>query len=289
MNNADNQYLNLCKKILTEGELREDRTGTGTLSIFSHQMKFDLSEGFPLLTTKDMTAGFEHIKAEILWMLKGSTDANELADMGFGIWRKWAKNESGDLGPVYGFQWRNFNGQYPYNPFNIGFNGLDLNYKGVDQIEWVLNELKTNPYSRRMVVSAWNPNQLNEMALPPCHWAFELYVDFSRNTLNMKMHQRSCDVFLGVPYNIAEYALLLHIFADQSGYMPGVLIHDLTNVHIYTNHVDQIKQQLTRIAYNNLPVLIKRERGQGIFDYELDDFSLHGYFHHPKLTGSVSV
>lgn len=280
MNNADRQYIELCEKILSSGEERQDRTGTGTLSIFSHQMQFDMSEGFPLLTTKDMTKSFEHIVAEMLWLLSGSTNANDLADMGFGIWRKWA-DENGNLGPVYGHQWRNFGGDY--DSFQDRFHR-----DGTDQISWVINELKTNPYSRRMVVSAWNPNQLDEMALPPCHWSFELYVDFSKTTLNMKLHQRSCDVFLGVPYNIAEYALLLYMFADSAGYVPGVLVHDMTNVHIYKDHVEQIQEQICRIPYE-LPILLTQDRGQDIFGYVPDDFALFNYKHHPKLTGKVSV
>jgi thymidylate synthase len=276
---ADSQYLNLCRKVLAHGEQRQDRTGTGTLSIFSHQMQFDMADGFPLLTTKDMSESFKHIVAEMLWILSGSTNANDLADMGFSIWRKWADG-SGELGPVYGFQWRNFNGATE-NP-NEWF------LKGVDQIAWILDELRTNPYSRRMVVSAWNPNQISQMALPPCHWSFELYVDFSKNTLNMKLHQRSCDVFLGVPYNIAEYALLLHMFSKVSGYTPGILVHDMTNVHIYNDHIEQVKEQITRYPYE-LPELIIQDRGQGIFDFTMDDFSFSGYKHHPKLSGKVSV
>lgn len=282
MNKADMQYQYLCRRILSDGELRQDRTGTGTLSVFSHQMYFNMSEGFPLLTTKDMTNSFKHIVAEMLWMLKGSTNANELADMGFGIWRKWAKDDSGDLGPVYGWQMRNFNGDYEgsYNA-RVGANGTD-------QIKWIVNELKTNPHSRRMLVSLWNPNQLEEMALPPCHWSFELYVNFQKNTLNMKLHQRSCDVFLGVPYNIAEYALLLHMLSLVSGYKPGMLIHDMSNVHIYSNHVEQIKEQVDRTPMT-LPKLEIADRGQGIFDFVADDFSLVDYVHHDKLTGKVSV
>jgi thymidylate synthase len=281
MNLADLQYIELCNKVLTEGEHRADRTGTGTLSIFSHQMSFDMAEGFPLLTTKDMSKSFKHIVAEMLWMLKGSTNANELAGMGFGIWRKWAKDESGDLGPVYGHQWRSFNGDHPVydDMFHRG---------GTDQIKWVLDELRTNPHSRRMLVSAWNPNQLDDMALPPCHWSFELYVDFTEHTLNMKLHQRSCDLFLGVPYNIAEYALLLHILSIGSGYRPGILIHDMTNVHIYKDHIPQIKEQVTRDPFM-LPELVVKVGGGNPFFYRVDDFGLLNYTCHSKLTGQVSV
>jgi thymidylate synthase len=279
MNNVDRQYLELCQKILTEGEDRQDRTGTGTKSIFSHQMIFDMAEGFPLLTTKDMTASFKHVVAEMLWMLKGSTNANELADMGFGIWRKWA-DANGELGPVYGHGWRNFGGEYP----TYAAPGQTR----TDQISWIVNELKTNPHSRRMVVSAWNPNQLDQMALPPCHWSFELYVDFSKNTLNMKLHQRSCDVFLGVPYNIAEYSLLLHMLSQVSGYLPGILIHDMSNVHIYNNHVDEVIKQISRVP-NDLPNLTIARTTDDIFSYEPSDFDVVNYRHHPKLTGKVSI
>jgi thymidylate synthase len=280
VNKADWQYQMLCKEILAYGEKRKDRTGTGTLSIFSHQMSFNMEEGFPLLTTKDMNNSFEHIKAEMLWMLKGSTNANELADMGFGIWRKWA-DENGELGPVYGFQMRNFDGDYD------SYQDLHQSY-GTDQISWIINELKTNPHSRRMVVSLWNPNQLDEMALPPCHWAFELYVDFRNNSLNMKLHQRSCDVFLGVPYNIAEYSLLLHMISHVTGYQPGTLVYDMSNVHIYNDHIPQIEEQLTRKGFH-LPTLIRHANRDSIFDFEMQDYSIKDYFHHDKLTGKVSV
>lgn len=290
MSRADEEYARMASTVLELGKQRGDRTGTGTISLFSYQMIFDMADGFPLLTTKDMTEGFKHIVAEMLWMLKGSTSANELADMGFGIWRKWAKNHLGSLGPVYGHQWRNFGGG-----ILDARNGLDVDteeysaeyvrFEGTDQISWIINELKTNPESRRMVVSAWNPNQLDEMALPPCHWSFELYVEDRK--LNMKLHQRSCDVFLGVPYNIAEYALLLHMLSMVAGYTPGILIHDMTNVHIYNNHIEQVKEQLTRNGYE-APVLIKCVR-DNIFDFETQDFSLVNYKHHPKLTGKVSV
>lgn len=276
MSKSDDEYAKMASAVLGLGKPRGDRTGTGTISLFSYQMVFDMADGFPLLTTKDMTQGFKHVVAEMLWMLKGSTNANELADMGFGIWRKWAKDDSGELGPVYGKQWRDFNG--------FGKPG-GIWYKGADQISWIINELKTNPESRRMVVSAWNPNQLDQMALPPCHWSFELYVE--DNKLNMKLHQRSCDVFLGVPYNIAEYALLLCMLSQVTGYKPGILIHDMTNVHIYANHVDQVKEQLNRAGYA-APTLIHDIR-DNIFDFQPEDFYLLNYKHHPKLTGQVSV
>jgi len=279
MSKADDEYNRMVSAVLGLGKQRGDRTGTGTISLFSYQMVFDMADGFPLLTTKDMTQSFKHVIAEMLWMLKGSSNANELADMGFGIWRKWAKDESGDLGPVYGHQWRNFDGPDLSKGWVTEFD------RGADQIRWLMNELETNPESRRMVVSAWNPNQLNEMALPPCHWSFELYVEDCY--LNMKLHQRSCDVFLGVPYNIAEYALLLHMISLSAGYIPGTLVHDMTNVHIYNNHIEQIKEQITREPYPAPTLVVQGARD--IFDYEPSDFGLTHYQHHDKLTGQVSV
>lgn len=274
----DETYAEIVRKVINQGRYREDRTGVGTFSIFHHTAEYDMSNGFPLLTTKDMTASFKHVIAEMLWMLKGSTNANELADMGFGIWRKWAKNKSGDLGPVYGHQWRHFNGIHRY----------DGPYGGVDQIAWLMDELRLNPESRRMVVSAWNPNQLDHMALPPCHWAFELYVD--GDYLNLKLHQRSCDLFLGVPYNIAEYALLLHMICKVSGYRPGLLVHDMTNVHIYANHFDQMQEQLQRKAHQySAPTLKINSNPPNIFSFLPTDFELLNYRHFDKLTGPVAV
>ena len=264
------QYKDLCQRILMEGEVRKDRTGTGTISIFSHQCEYDMADGFPLLTTKDMEEDFKRIKGEMLWILEGNTNAQYLKDKyGFGIWRKWQKDESGDLGPVYGAQFRNF--------------------RGVDQIQYLQDELQNNPYSRRMVLSAWNPAELDQMALPPCHWSFELYVSGPQmDTLNLKLHQRSCDVFLGVPYNIAEYSLLLHMFAHVTGLKAGKFIHDMTNVHIYLNHVDQIKEQLSR---EPLP-LPNLEFGEGIEtleDFNMENIRLINYKGHGKLTGEVAV
>ncbi len=276
MSNADLEYNKMVNQVLNYGKERSDRTGVGTISLFSYQMVFDMADGFPLLTTKDMTQSFEHIKAEMLWILSGSTNANELADMGFKVWRKWA-DENGELGPVYGHQWRNFGG------YKLKSGG---SYIGTDQIKWIENELKTNPNSRRMVVSAWNPNQLSEMALPPCHWSFERYVDDAR--LNMKLHQRSCDVFLGVPYNIAEYALLLHMFAKVHGFKPGILIHDMTNVHIYKNHLHQISEQLDRQPLG-ASELIVANTPSSVLGFGMDDFILKNYLAHPKLTGEVAV
>lgn len=276
---ADRQYQLLCHKILTTGEPRQDRTGVGTLSIFNHQMIFNMADGFPLLTTKDMSQSFKHIVGEILWMLEGNTNANYLAEKyGFNIWRKWA-NADGDLGPVYGHQWRNFDGETP--------RGQQAPVTGVDQISWIMDELRSNPQSRRLLVSAWNPNQLDDMALPPCHWSFELYVD-NLDTLHMKLHQRSCDVFLGVPYNIAEYALLLHMISMVADLIPGTLVYDMSNVHIYLNHTNQIIEQIARSPYDS-PDLVITRKPESIFEFNRSDFAVVNYEYHPKLTGPVAV
>lgn len=276
------QYQNLVNEILLMGEVREDRTGTGTISIFSHQMEFDMADGFPILTTKDMRKSFENFKGEMLWLLEGNTNAKYLAEKyGFKIWRKWQKDQSGDLGRVYGAQWRGFRGISTAN-------GVPK-FKQIDQIQYLLNELKENPYSRRMLLSAWNPAELEDMALPPCHWSFELYVSGREmDTLNLKLHQRSCDVFLGVPYNIGEYALLLHMIAHVTGLKAGRMIHDMTNVHIYLNHLDQVNEQVLREPFD-LPALWINPEVKDLHEFTMDDLKLVGYECHGELKGDVSV
>jgi thymidylate synthase len=280
------QYKELCKTVLKNGEVREDRTGTGTLSIFSHKSVYDMADGFPNLTTKDMTLGFEHYKGELLWMLEGNTNAKYLAEKyGFKIWQKWQKDETGDLGRVYGGQWREF------RSYSERLQGvlLNRNYKAADQISNLVNQIKYDPYSRRMLVSAWNPAELPDMALPPCHWSFECYVSGKEmDTLNLKLHQRSCDVFLGVPYNIGEYSLLLHMLAHVTGLKAGKFEHDMTNVHIYKNHIPQVIKQVRRKELP-LPQLWLNPEVTNIFDFTMDDIKLIDYKHHEKLTGSVSV
>ncbi|AQS54635.1 MAG: thymidylate synthase [Novibacillus thermophilus] len=262
------QYLDLCRRILTEGTKKEDRTGTGTISLFGHQMRFDLSEGFPLLTTKKLHT--KSIVYELLWFLKGDTNVRYLQENGVRIWNEWA-DENGDLGPVYGKQWRSFQG---------------ANGKTVDQIQWVVDEIKRNPNSRRLVVSAWNPAELDEMALPPCHCLFQFYV--SEGKLSCQLYQRSGDTFLGVPFNIASYALLTHMIAHVTGLKPGWFIHTLGDAHLYLNHLEQVNEQLQREPYP-LPTLKLNPDVRSIFDFTYEDIEIVNYRAHPHIKGRVSV
>ena len=262
------QYLDLCQRILTEGVTKEDRTGTGTISIFGHQMRFDLSDGFPLVTTKKL-----HMKSiihELLWFLAGDTNVRYLQENGVRIWNEWA-DENGDLGPVYGKQWRSF----------VGRDG-----KTVDQIQWVIDEIKKNPDSRRLIVSAWNPADLAEMALPPCHLLFQFYV--ADGKLSCQLYQRSADTFLGVPFNIASYALLTHMVAHVTGLEVGDFVHTLGDAHLYTNHIEQVKLQLTREP-KPLPKLQLNPEVTSIFDFTYDDIEIVDYEAHPHIKGEVAV
>jgi thymidylate synthase len=274
------QYLDIVDHVLTNGQERNDRTGTGTLSVFSYQAMYDLRNGFPMITTAKKNE--KNIFGETLWYLEGNTNANYLAEKyGFKIWKKWANNKKGELGRIYGKQWRDYRGVQTTEK------GVELIH--VDQIKYLINEIKTNPYSRRMVLNSWNPAELHLMALPPCHWSFELYIDGENmDTLNMKIHQRSCDVFLGVPYNIASYALLLSMFAHVTGLTAGVLIHDMTNVHIYKDHIEQMKEQLTREP-KGLPTLWLNPDVKDIDGFTMDDIKLNHYDPHPPLKGNVSI
>lgn len=272
------QYLELLKHVQSKGIKKEDRTGTGTKSIFGYQMRFDLSEGFPLVTTKKI-----HVKSvihELLWFLKGETNIAYLQENGVRIWNEWA-DENGDLGPVYGHQWRNWNSE------------------GIDQIEEVIRSLKTNPDSRRMIVSAWNPSVLpdtkisfsenvanNKAALPPCHAFFQFYV--ANGKLSCQLYQRSADVFLGVPFNIASYALLTLMVAQVCGLEAGEFIHTFGDVHIYSNHEEQVKEQLTR-APRALPTMKLNPKVTSIFDFTYEDFELLDYDPHPLIRGAVAV
>lgn len=262
------QYLDLCERILAEGIKKSDRTGTGTISIFGHQMRFDLENGFPLLTTKKL-----HLRSiiyELLWFLRGETNVEYLHQHGVTIWDEWT-DEKGDLGPIYGKQWRSF----------AGTNG-----KTVDQIAWVIDEIKKNPDSRRLVVSAWNPVEMPDMALPPCHCLFQFYV--SDGKLSCQLYQRSGDVFLGVPFNIASYALLTHMIAQVTGYKPGTFVHTLGDAHLYLNHIEQVNEQIKRKPYP-LPRLQLNDRVQSVFDFDYDDIEILDYQAHPHIKGSVSV
>ena len=262
------QYLDLLDRILTEGIRKEDRTGTGTISVFGHQMRFNLDDGFPLLTTKKL-----HLKSiiyELLWFLRGDTNIKYLHDHKVSIWDEWA-DENGDLGPVYGHQWRSW---------------PDYDGGTIDQIQQVVDQLKNNPNSRRMIVSAWNVAEVNKMALPPCHSLFQFYVADGR--LSLQLYQRSADTFLGVPFNIASYALLLMMMAQVTGLKAGDFVHTTGDTHLYLNHLDQARLQLTREP-RQLPVMRINPDVKSIFDFQYEDFLLEGYDRHPHIKAEVSV
>jgi len=262
------QYLELCEHILKNGVKKADRTGTGTISIFGYQMRFDLRAGFPLLTTKKL-----HLKSivyELLWFLRGDTNVKYLQENGVRIWNEWA-DENGDLGPIYGHQWRSWR---------------TAEGKTVDQISQVIEEIKRNPDSRRLVVSAWNVGDLPKMKLPPCHVLFQFYV--ANGELSCQLYQRSADVFLGLPFNIASYSLLTMMIAQVCGLKPGEFIHTIGDAHIYLNHIDQVKLQLTREP-RPLPVMKINPAVKNIFDFRYEDFQLENYNPHPHIKGEVSV
>lgn len=262
------QYLDLLQRIVNEGTRKEDRTGTGTLSVFGHQMRFNLEEGFPLLTTKKL-----HLKSiiyELLWFLKGDTNVKYLQENGVRIWNEWA-DENGELGPVYGHQWRSW---------------PDYNGGHIDQIQDIVNALKNNPDSRRMIVSAWNVAEVDQMALPPCHCLFQFYV--ANGKLSLQLYQRSADTFLGVPFNIASYALLTMMMAQVSGLKPGDFIHTTGDTHLYLNHLEQAKEQLKRTP-RRLPRMVINPNVTSIFDFKYDDFTLEGYDPLPHIKAEVSV
>lgn len=262
------QYLDLLERVLDEGLWKEDRTGTGTISVFGHQMRFNLEEGFPLLTTKKL-----HLKSiiyELLWFLRGDTNVKYLQDNGVSIWNEWA-DENGDLGPIYGRQWR----AWP-----------DYSNGTIDQISEAVETIKHNPNSRRIIVSAWNVADLKDMALPPCHAFFQFYVAGGR--LSLHLYQRSADIFLGVPFNIASYALLLQMMAQVTGLQAWEFVHTLGDAHIYLNHIDQVKLQLTREP-RTLPRMVLNPDVKNIFDFKYEDFQLVGYDSHPHIKGEVAV
>lgn len=262
------QYLDLLRHIIDHGVDKSDRTGTGTRSVFGYQMRFDLADGFPLLTTKKL-----HLKSiihELLWFLNGDTNVKYLQDNGVRIWNEWA-GPDGDLGHIYGYQWRSW---------------PDYNGGHIDQISQAINDIKHNPDSRRIIVSAWNVADLDNMNLPPCHAFFQFYVAGGR--LSMQMYQRSADSFLGVPFNIASYALLLQMVAQVTGLQPGEFVHTLGDAHIYTNHMDQVKLQLQRDP-RPLPRMVINPAVDDIFSFKYDDFKLEGYDPHPHIAGKVSV
>lgn len=262
------QYLDLLDRILREGTLKGDRTGTGTVSLFGHQMRFNLEKGFPLLTTKKLH--FKSIVYELLWFLKGDTNVRYLQEHGVRIWNEWA-DENGELGPVYGHQWR----AWP-----------DYAGGAIDQISNVVDQLRHNPDSRRMIVCAWNVAEVERMALPPCHTLFQFYVADGR--LSLQLYQRSADTFLGVPFNIASYALLLLMMAQVTGLKPGEFIHTTGDTHIYTNHLEQVKLQLTRTP-RPLPRVWLNPEVKSIFDFQYEDIRLEDYDPWPHIPGKVSV
>ena len=262
------QYLTLLKHVKQNGQKKEDRTGTGTMSVFGYQMRFDLNEGFPLLTTKKI-----HLKSviyELLWFLSGDTNIKFLKDNGVSIWDEWA-DENGNLGPVYGHQWRSW-------PTSEG--------REIDQISNLINQIKKTPDSRRLIVSAWNVGEINKMKLPPCHCFFQFYVADGR--LSCQLYQRSADIFLGVPFNIASYALLTQMIAHVCGLECGEFIHTLGDAHIYTNHIDQVNEQLRRKP-KKLPQIKINPSVKNIFDFKYEDFSLEGYDPYPLIKAPVAV
>ena len=262
------QYLDLLDEVLREGTMKEDRTGTGTVSVFGRQLRFDLDQGFPLLTTKQL-----HLKSiihELLWFLSGDTNVRYLQEHGVRIWNEWA-DERGDLGHVYGYQWRSW---------------PDYDGGSIDQIATIVDDIRRTPDSRRLIVSAWNVADLPRMNLPPCHLLFQFYVADGR--LSLQLYQRSADLFLGVPFNIASYALLLQMTAQVTGLRPGDFILTLGDAHIYRNHLDQVRLQLSR-SPRPLPRMELNPARSSLFDFRYDDFHLVGYDPHPHIAGSVSV
>ena len=261
-----NQYLDLLKKVKQEGKAKGDRTGTGTISVFGYQMRYDLSQNFPLLTTKKVH--FKSMAYELLWFLKGDTNINYLKDNGVSIWDEWA-DDNGDLGPVYGKQWRKWE----------GLNGAH------DQIIQVIEQIKSNPNSRRHIVSAWNVSDIQSMALAPCHILFQFYV--VNGKLSCQLYQRSADIFLGVPFNIASYALLTHMVAKVCNLEVGEFIHTLGDAHLYMNHLEQADEQLSRTPLT--PPQIKIKQRDNIDDFVYEDFELINYEHHPHIAAKVAV
>lgn len=262
------QYHDLLKRVLAEGVQKSDRTGTGTISVFGHQSRYDLAEGFPVLTTKKL-----HLKSiihELLWFLAGDTNVKYLQENGVRIWNEWA-DENGDLGHIYGYQWRSW---------------PDYDGGHIDQITEVINTIKNNPDSRRIIVNAWNVADIKNMNLPPCHAFFQFYV--ANGKLSLQLYQRSADIFLGVPFNIASYALLLQMMAQVTGLEAGEFVHTLGDAHIYTNHLEQVNTQLTR-DFRPLPQMKINPNVKSIFDFKYEDFELIGYDPHPHIKGAVAV
>jgi thymidylate synthase len=284
------EYELLLARVMSFGKVKSDRTGTGTRSLFGAQMRFNLEEGFPLITTKKVfTKAIIH---ELLWFLRGETNVRSLQAAGVTIWDEWA-DENGDLGPVYGKQWRSWPGKViKAEPHFLGHSStkihgvVDVEYEAIDQIANVVQMIKTNPDSRRLIVSAWNPAEVDQMKLPPCHCLFQFYVADGR--LSCQLYQRSADLFLGVPFNIASYALLTHMIAQQCNLGVGDFIWTGGDCHIYSNHFQQVDTQLQRTPYP-FPSLVLKRRPDSIFDYQYEDFEIQQYQHHPAIKADVAV
>jgi thymidylate synthase len=274
------QYQELLRHILQNGTRHDDRTGVGTISVFGYQTRFDLREGFPIVTTKRVP--FRWVAEELLWFLSGDTNEKNLRARGVDIWAEWADEahtsrfgrEEGDLGPVYGYLWRSFGGDYPER-------------NGFDQISWLMNEIKTNPNSRRLIVSGWNPKQASQVDLPPCHTFWHLKVE-NEKILHCQLYQRSADAFLGVPFNISSYALLTHMIAHVCDLQVGEFIHTFGDLHIYSNHLEQVEKLCAREPFP-LPTLTIKRKPDSIFDYSYEDFELKNYQHHPPISAPVAV
>lgn len=272
-NEHDQTYSNLIYDVLQYGSSRPDRTGTGTISAFSLEASYPSEYGFPLLTTKKIH--WKSVVGELLWFLSGSTNNNDLVDKyGVTIWNEWAKVD-GALGPVYGAQWREFGGYGSIEP-------------GIDQIYKLIQGIKSDPFSRRHIVSAWNPNQIDQMALPPCHTLFQVYVH-TNGTLDLKLYQRSADMFLGIPFNIASYSLLMHMIAHVTGYKPGTFYHSIGDAHIYNNHLDAVKTQLERSIDFESPTLELNPNIRDIFSFSSSDITLKNYNSHPTIKAPVAI
>lgn len=291
-NIVDYEYKIMLTRILDNGEKRQDRTGVGTTGVFGYQMRLPLEQGFPLLTTKRVH--FKSVVAELLWFLSGSTNNDDLKALGCSIWNEWA-DENGELGPIYGKQWRNFGERYCHDDtitrsLRFGaefFYKAAVNFQGIDQIAQLISNLKSDPYSRRHVISAWNPVDLPDMALAPCHCLFQFFVS-NDNKLSCHLYQRSADAFLGVPFNIASYALLTHLIAHVCGFKVGDFVHTFGDLHIYSNHMDAVNDQLERIPYD-LPNLWLNPEVKDIFAFTMDDIRIENYNSHPSIKAEVAV
>ena len=283
-NNSEQQYLDLCRHILENGVDKSDRTGTGTKSVFGYQMRFNLADGFPLLTTKRIA--WHSVMHELLWFLRGDTNVAYLQKNAVTIWNEWAATD-GSLGPVYGEQWRSWGVMQEEIDYDSEDNIYSyINHETIDQIAQVIETIRTNPDSRRMLVSAWNVAELDDMALPPCHFAFQFYV--ANGKLSCQLYQRSGDVFLGIPFNIASYALLTHMIAYICGLEVGEFVHTIGDAHIYSNHIDKVQEQLTREP-REMPTLMITADTADIDSITADDIILEGYDPHPKIRGKVAV